>query len=404
MPIICWSSLGKAADDATTIDEEITEYIKRHDEDINAHMGEGYSLGVHRLQTVLDHMPYSVLNTFIYPQSRTYKAIVDPAGFGDASDIQSAIDYVSGLGGGTVFIKSGTYLMTADIVIPSNITLEGEDNDSVIIDGNNSGYKLKCVGVSEANIRNVHFVNLNIRNFTFASSDGAINLLYCRDFSIRNCKFSDNVCSGADVVADIFINYGDKGEIKSNYSDASSSHIIMTTCIDVLVLHNQVENPIDGGIRIMGGLCSLLLGNAIRGSNGYGFIVNDLYETRIIGNFVVSADVVGILVGESLACGGVVISGNQFASHGNTSCEAIKVASGSNTTVISGNSISGNHSKGVYLEDADYTDINGNSIVADSVGGAVVIDAGCSKNLVVGNILYNGYTNNGTDSLIANNI
>jgi hypothetical protein len=60
MTVICWGALGKAAGDDTTIDQEINTYITRHDENPNAHMGEDYALGVHRLQVVLDHAEGSV--------------------------------------------------------------------------------------------------------------------------------------------------------------------------------------------------------------------------------------------------------------------------------------------------------------------------------------------------------
>jgi hypothetical protein len=60
MTVICWGALGKAAGDDTTIDQEINTYITRHDENPNAHMGEDYALGVHRLQAVLDHVDGSI--------------------------------------------------------------------------------------------------------------------------------------------------------------------------------------------------------------------------------------------------------------------------------------------------------------------------------------------------------
>ena len=58
---------------------------------------------------------------------------------GDFTDIQKAIDYVNGLGGGTVYIKAGTYNLTTDLIMYSNIHLVGEDTLSTILDfGNNS--------------------------------------------------------------------------------------------------------------------------------------------------------------------------------------------------------------------------------------------------------------------------
>jgi hypothetical protein len=60
MTIICWGNLAKSADDTQRIEQSIQAYIASHDEDINAHMGEEYALGAHRLQTTLDHPDQSI--------------------------------------------------------------------------------------------------------------------------------------------------------------------------------------------------------------------------------------------------------------------------------------------------------------------------------------------------------
>jgi len=62
MPIICWGNQAKSANDTTRIEQAIDEYVERHNENPNAHMGADYALGAHRLQNVMDH-PYSS----IYP-------------------------------------------------------------------------------------------------------------------------------------------------------------------------------------------------------------------------------------------------------------------------------------------------------------------------------------------------
>jgi parallel beta-helix repeat protein len=146
MVIVCWGNLAKSANETTRIEQSIEDYIEGHDENPNAHMGPDYALGAHRLAVMLDHAPYSVRNLFVYPQSRTYKAIVDPTGNGDLATIQEAIDYVEGLGGGEIFIKNGTYTLTADITIPSNIHLTGESMDGVILDFNGGNYRVESVG------------------------------------------------------------------------------------------------------------------------------------------------------------------------------------------------------------------------------------------------------------------
>lgn len=60
MPVICWGALGKAANDSTTIDEEINAYIRAHDANVNAHGLSGYAVYIHRTDVVIDHVDYSV--------------------------------------------------------------------------------------------------------------------------------------------------------------------------------------------------------------------------------------------------------------------------------------------------------------------------------------------------------
>jgi hypothetical protein len=74
MAIICWGNLAKDASSVQRIEQAIEDYVDTHDRNPNAHMGEDYALGVHRLQAVMDHLPGSV-----YPEhlnadiSRTIK-------------------------------------------------------------------------------------------------------------------------------------------------------------------------------------------------------------------------------------------------------------------------------------------------------------------------------------------
>ena len=55
MAIVCWGNLAKSADSVQRIEQSIQAYIESHDENPNAHMGEDYALGAHRLSVVMDH-------------------------------------------------------------------------------------------------------------------------------------------------------------------------------------------------------------------------------------------------------------------------------------------------------------------------------------------------------------
>ena len=62
-------------------------------------------------------------------------------------DLQTELNNISTEGGGTLFLKAGTYTLTADISIPSGVTLEGASRDGVIIDCNSS-YAVKIAGTN----------------------------------------------------------------------------------------------------------------------------------------------------------------------------------------------------------------------------------------------------------------
>lgn len=65
MPIVCWGALGKAANDPTTIDQEIQAYVTAHNADPNAHGLSGYAIQLHRSTDPLDHVDYSVTSAKI---------------------------------------------------------------------------------------------------------------------------------------------------------------------------------------------------------------------------------------------------------------------------------------------------------------------------------------------------
>ena len=171
MAIICWGNLAKAANDTLKIEQSIMGYVETHDENPNAHMGEDYALGAHRLATMLDHSPYSVFNRFLYPQSRSYKAVVDPAGNGDVVDIQAGIDYVNSIGGGVVFIKAGTYNLTDVLTLYSNIELEGEGPGLTILNFTGAAKNIQIVGEVRTPILDTYGIPQNSKTVTGVNSD-----------------------------------------------------------------------------------------------------------------------------------------------------------------------------------------------------------------------------------------
>ena len=63
------------------------------------------------------------------PSGRPVVVTINP---GD--DIQAAIESASSAGGGVILLKSGTYQVNSAINLESNVTLRGEDRDSVVVE------------------------------------------------------------------------------------------------------------------------------------------------------------------------------------------------------------------------------------------------------------------------------
>lgn len=65
-----------------------------------------------------------------------------------SDDIQPAIDAASEQGGGSVSLHSGTYNISSDINLPSNVNLVGSGSNNTVIDFGNGAYSLKAVGTN----------------------------------------------------------------------------------------------------------------------------------------------------------------------------------------------------------------------------------------------------------------
>jgi len=118
-----------------------------------------------------------------------YDAIVDAAGGGDFTDIQSAIDS----GALSIWIRSGTYTLSSDIIIASSGTLlMGEDKVDVIIDFDSNSNQITTSG---GIIEDCLISGLTVKHSNHAN--GALHFLLIgatyRRWEISNCIFIDNV-------------------------------------------------------------------------------------------------------------------------------------------------------------------------------------------------------------------
>jgi len=399
---ISWYALGRTVGDITTIDEEIDTKILTHNLDASAHGQSDEAVYNHRISTLLDHVNYSIYNIKMHPETRPIKAFVDSGGAAEFSDIQAAIDYVHALGGGKIFIKEGTYTPGGNIIMYSDIQLEGDDDDTTIIDFEDTGGELRAVGNINNYVRNMHISHLQIKR-SDNQYEGAVYFEFVEDSSISFCQFFDNYKPAShaafgvglyncvrvliennkfqDNYGDVIVVYGWDNIVRFNRMDGAQGDSILYSQTDKLqCLFNIISNVYAAGI-----LCedtpddALIQGNRISGV-GYACIaLTDPNRVQILDNHL-----------ENSAAGDYGI----YISDGSASIIANNYLEGVNTAT------------GIDLESGQGFIIANNYFALWNVG--VYISAGSDRNMVHGNHIYQDVTtkitNNGTNTLLADNL
>ena len=230
-----WGLLEKGQADNETIEQAIDRLITAHLADAIAHVDAGESLHTHKDQEVIDHPADSIItdkikdtevtNPKLKEGIRSFTAVVDAAGNYDYTDIQDAINYVNGLGGGKILILNGTYVSSANLVLYSNIVLQGESPSGVILEFNaiNKGINAQgdvapydtgtisinndsdqVVGVDTlwaANVSAGQFIRLDYRWFKIESVEDDTHLTIFNRY--RGPNLSGENYEAADFITDI---------------------------------------------------------------------------------------------------------------------------------------------------------------------------------------------------------
>jgi len=120
-----------------------------------SHIGDGFSTG--GTEMVNNYLQSANFETGVRgwqltPTSAEFQTAIFNIGgtvitIDNTEDIQTNLDIISTAGGGTLYLQNGTYTLTADVSIPSGVTLQGVSRDGVIIDCN-SAYKVQITGTN----------------------------------------------------------------------------------------------------------------------------------------------------------------------------------------------------------------------------------------------------------------
>ena len=404
MSAVTWNSLAKTINDSQTIAEYIAAQFATHNADDSAHGQSNEALYNHRIAEILDHVDQSITNAKILASHRTYSAVVGSDAEDDFDNIQDAIDFVNGLGGGTIFIKPGTYSQGADLVLYSNVQIESNDPNSVIIDFQDAAYGVQIVGSA-----GTHKENISLKNLTFtgsdSSNDGVLDIQYADDIRIINCNFVGEYLLVDNGTQDIYLDNSTRIYIQNNYFADSRSCISAGTLTDFFFQENYVESCNLNLIEVFGvGDKFTISGNYIAQSGGFFYSeygINHLFIDSNYGYF----DTVNMIYLEQASFSS--ITNNRL--YGNDqNYNGITLVS-SDRCIVTGNYIYNVNLNGIFIDsDSDRCVISNNIVNSCDAYGIKINNSNCNNNILLGNVVSNntsgGISDSGTGTVSDDNV
>ncbi len=348
----------------------------------------------------------------IFPHSKDYSQgmgqvrkgagtfIVALDGSGDFDDIQEAIDALPNTGG-EIYIKEGTYEPNEKIkILKSNVSLIGSGNSTIIkpkindyiIQIGNGTTTLSKIVISDLQIDGINqtgypangiYINGGASNYITETIIKNCNIKNCYWTNIyleytENCIIENNLCVSTRVTHSIFTdNYNLYIKISGNILDSGTNGLTMWS--------NTQYSTIDE--------------NIIRNMALYGMELWPVNYSSITGNITEANGDTQI----RLICWGVSVTGNIAKDGGG---KGFELSSGNEST-ITGNVSLNNTTDGFNINSNNNTIISSN-ISKDNGGTGIILDAYTDRNIVTSNLVLNNttaqITDNGTNTLIANNI
>ena len=237
--------------------------------------------------------------------------------------IQDAIDNSSN--GDTVFVFDDSSPYYETITINKSISLIGEDKDTAIIDGSDSGDVIK-----------VSADRVNISGFTIQNS-------------------------------------------QSGYHEAIIISSSFNTINDNIITANNGSGIFCAGGFFGPACCNVISGNIISSNKKYGIYIVDSSNNTINGNNIISNNFDGIYFSNSISN---AITGNYILNNGN----GINIYD-SNSNTITGNNIISNNYNGLFLSGSSSNTITSNNIISNTYDGIYLYDS--NSNTITGNNISN---------------
>jgi len=325
----------------------------------------------------------------------------------DYQDIQQAINYVHGVGGGIILVKAGTYIIDSDLTFYSNICLVGEGRELTILDFQNNEHMVMMVGTTGTHLQNIVFESLTFQNL--GRGDWfAFDMEYCDDCRFTNVKFYNITSAEINDVITLYMENSQRNIVENCYFDTCDQGIYVWGGSFHKFEFNYFTN-IPSSLLNVGTTPSVIFRHNVAydvgtegndtiiyfGSGGDNLIIDsnlfELCRTQCIWSEVGSQ---------------ITITNNIFTKTG-TTYECIFL-SDCTRSILANNRIIGFTNSGIYFSGGcNYCTITGNVITGCGKYGVNIDHSSNNKNVVVGNALVSNLSGAvhdiGTSDVVANN-
>ncbi|RLJ01518.1 MAG: hypothetical protein DRP11_04260, partial [Candidatus Aenigmatarchaeota archaeon] len=267
------------------------------------------------------YVPLGKINEYyIWPKTNVVTVAQDGSGdFNGTTNepIQQAIDHLHALGGGTVVIKPGTYVLndtgtySMPIVVYDNIWIKGTDRDSVILkfsDGSTNKRGITNRGI----VKNIRIEDLTIDGNKQNSPEGAsATHVWYNGIELDGSWYGDRPSADAELVKDVVISNctiknlwqrgvvsygGRRWFVRNCYFDNVGGSISPDHATDFWFIENNIIENCEVGIEFNDTSDSVIFNNRIRNCSTNAILVwqyqsfAPMMDNRILYNYISDVD------------------------------------------------------------------------------------------------------------------
>ena len=282
-------------------------------------------------------------------------------GTSDETEINSAIDYLAALGGGTVLLTRGTFYIDGSIDMKSNVTLAGQ-GIGTIIEKNCNDHGIDISGGSGTELTSVRLANFKIQ--ANAADTNVTKYLIYNEYS--DGFIFDSIYMYNCYDNDIRITASEDGTIKNCTIDIvrapnqygawiESNDTVIRSCI-----FKNCNGGGGGGIYVIGSRCTI---DQNRAYNNYDGILLQAADCMVASNLCRDNSNDGINLGASFRNS---VRGNQCY---NNTVDGICIQDNSDDNVLGTNVCYNNGGRGIYILHAtcDRNVLTGNRATGNTV-------------------------------------